>query len=122
VQPLFAGTVIENSANIYFDFNDPVITEPSVLTAEFSTGVGEHIEPGVMVAPNPVSALLSITAASPIARLRIVSADGRVVHSAGMIADRAVVDVEALKCGAYTVLAELHDGSIGRARFIKLNP
>ena len=122
VQPLFAGTVIENSANIFFDFNDPVITEPSVLTAEFSTGVGEHVEPGVRVAPNPVSALLSITAASPIARVRIVSADGRVVHSAGMIADRAVVDVEALKSGAYTVLAELHDGSIGRARFIKLNP
>jgi len=29
--PLTAGTVIENIANIYFDFNPPVITEPSVL-------------------------------------------------------------------------------------------
>ena len=38
------GTVIENIANIYFDFNDPVITEPSVLVAEFSTGVEERIE------------------------------------------------------------------------------
>ncbi|MBK9629212.1 MAG: DUF11 domain-containing protein [Flavobacteriales bacterium] len=37
-QPLTAGTVIENIANIYFDFNPPVITEPSVLVAEFSTG------------------------------------------------------------------------------------
>ena len=29
---------IENIANIYFDFNPPIITEPSVLVAEFSTG------------------------------------------------------------------------------------
>ncbi|HRH39774.1 MAG TPA: hypothetical protein PK760_15595, partial [Flavobacteriales bacterium] len=32
-QPLLPGTVIENTANIFFDFNPPVITEPSVLTA-----------------------------------------------------------------------------------------
>ncbi|MBK9177764.1 MAG: DUF11 domain-containing protein [Flavobacteriales bacterium] len=31
--PIAEGTVIENIANIYFDFNPPVITEPSVLTA-----------------------------------------------------------------------------------------
>ncbi|MBK9629215.1 MAG: hypothetical protein IPO56_16370 [Flavobacteriales bacterium] len=36
--PVLPGTVIENIANIYFDFNPPVITEPSVLVAEFSTG------------------------------------------------------------------------------------
>ena len=38
VQPVLAGSVIENVANIYFDFNDPVITDPSMLVAEFSTG------------------------------------------------------------------------------------
>ena len=122
VQPLSAGSVIENIANIYFDFNDPVITEPSVLVAEFSTGVGVQLEPGIAVAPNPVSALLNVTTASPIARLRIVSADGRVAHSTGMITDRAAIDVAALKSGAYTVIAELPNGSIARARFTKVNP
>ena len=40
--PVLPGTVIENTANIYFDFNPPVITEPSVLVAEFSTSMSEH--------------------------------------------------------------------------------
>ncbi len=122
MEPVLPGTVIENTANIYFDFNPPVITEPSVLVAEFSTGVGEQLEPGITVSPNPVSALLSVSAASPIARLSIVSADGRVVHSGNANADRTAIDATSLKGGAYTVIAELHNGSIARARFIKLNP
>ena len=32
-QPVLPGTIIENTANIYFDFNPPVITAPSTLTA-----------------------------------------------------------------------------------------
>ncbi|MDQ3101651.1 MAG: adhesin, partial [Bacteroidota bacterium] len=32
------GDVVENSASIYFDFNEPVITEPAVFTIETSTG------------------------------------------------------------------------------------
>ncbi|HRD53529.1 MAG TPA: hypothetical protein PKY96_12855, partial [Flavobacteriales bacterium] len=39
--PLLPGDEISNIANIYFDHNPPVITEPSVLVAEFSTGAGE---------------------------------------------------------------------------------
>ena len=40
--PLLPGNEIENIANIYFDFNPPIITEPSVLTVPL---------PGVLVAP-----------------------------------------------------------------------
>ncbi|MEZ4738440.1 MAG: hypothetical protein R2818_03570 [Flavobacteriales bacterium] len=36
--PLVPGEEIINTANIYFDFNPPAITEPSVLVAEFSSG------------------------------------------------------------------------------------
>ena len=40
--PVVAGAVIENIANIYFDFNPPVITDPSVLTV---------LAPGIAVSP-----------------------------------------------------------------------
>ncbi|MBK9148041.1 MAG: DUF11 domain-containing protein [Flavobacteriales bacterium] len=40
--PLLPGDEIENIANIYFDFNPPVITEPSVLVVPL---------PGALVAP-----------------------------------------------------------------------
>jgi uncharacterized repeat protein (TIGR01451 family) len=41
-EPLVPGTTIENIANIYFDFNPPVITEPSILTV---------VTPGVAISP-----------------------------------------------------------------------
>ena len=34
-----SGTPISNTANIFFDYNPAVVTEPSVLMAEMSTGV-----------------------------------------------------------------------------------
>jgi uncharacterized repeat protein (TIGR01451 family) len=53
-QPVLPGTAIENIANIYFDFNEPVITEPSVLTAEFSTGQEqEQGQRHLTLFPNP---------------------------------------------------------------------
>ncbi len=55
IQPLLSGTQIENIANIYFDFNDPVITEPSVLVAEFSTAVVERDERARAITPAPQS-------------------------------------------------------------------
>ena len=73
------GTVIENTANIYFDFNPPVITEPSVLVAEFSTGIREDFANAITLAPVPVSDVLRITSSSNLSMLRIISADGREV-------------------------------------------
>lgn len=41
-EPLLPATMIENSANIFFDFNPPVITEPSILTVA---------APGIAISP-----------------------------------------------------------------------
>ncbi|MCB0767294.1 MAG: hypothetical protein KDB95_08805 [Flavobacteriales bacterium] len=40
--PVIPGSVFANTANIYFDFNPPVITEPSVLTV---------VSPGLVLSP-----------------------------------------------------------------------
>ncbi len=44
--PVLPGTTIENTANIFFDFNPPVITEPAVLTV---TSPGVVVSPKVML-------------------------------------------------------------------------
>ncbi|MEZ4756889.1 MAG: hypothetical protein R2817_08690 [Flavobacteriales bacterium] len=53
--PVLPGTTIQNIANIYFDYNLPVITEPSVLVAEFSTSSNESQGHERLLAPNPVA-------------------------------------------------------------------
>jgi hypothetical protein len=117
--PLLPGTVIENTANIYFDFNDPVITEPSVLVAEFSTGLTEAYPSELSLTPVPVSDLLTVRASSGIASLRIMAADGREVLPSNTRGSGSSIDVSRLRAGAYLLIAELNNGTTARARFIK---
>ncbi|MBL7941115.1 MAG: T9SS type A sorting domain-containing protein, partial [Flavobacteriales bacterium] len=117
--PLVSGTQIENIANIYFDFNPPVITEPSVLVAEFSTGVQEQWQDDIRLMPNPVNDELRISAKSSIASLRIIAADGREVLTRSVRAANTSIAVDRLQAGAYLLVATFTDGNEVRERFIK---
>jgi uncharacterized repeat protein (TIGR01451 family) len=119
VQPLLPGTVISNAANIYFDFNPPVITEPSVLVAEFSTGVGEARRTNLLLSPVPVIDQLNVASPIEIRSVRIVAADGRDVGQRSVRATSAAIDVSRLNAGAYLLIAELKNGNMVRERFIK---
>jgi hypothetical protein len=119
VQPLFASTVIENIANIYFDFNPPVITEPSVLVAEFSTGVDGQEKSSISLAPMPASDELIVSSGMSIGLVRVLSADGREVLHMNARSTRARIDLNGLRNGAYLLVAELENGTTARERFIK---
>ena len=120
VQPLVAGTPISNTANIYFDFNPPVITEPSMLTAEFSTGSPDLAANGAQsVYPNPVSSMLQITLPGDVVGLRIRAGDGREVMTRSGLAGVSAIDVQRLPSGAYSVEVMKAGGVVQRVRFIK---
>ena len=119
--PLLPGTIIENTANIFFDFNPPVITEPSVLVAEFSTGMQGQAqgEGQLRLLPNPVEDQLTVSSSGIIGLIRIISADGREVVRWNSRRGSASIDVQELNCGAYLLIAELNNGTTARERFIK---
>ncbi|MCK6649603.1 MAG: T9SS type A sorting domain-containing protein, partial [Bacteroidia bacterium] len=50
-----AGEVIENTAYIYFDFNEPVITNTAINTYVIPTGIEEISNGEIAVYPNPFS-------------------------------------------------------------------
>ena len=61
VPGLQAGVVITNTANIYFDLNQPVITEPALCSiAEDANGLSAGEVPTVLVAPNPTSGIVRL--------------------------------------------------------------
>jgi uncharacterized repeat protein (TIGR01451 family) len=122
VQPVLAGTQITNTANIYFDFNPPVITEPSVLVAEFSTAIRTQDGATAMhVFPNPVDQVLSITmsnAASPYA-LEVLTLDGRLVAAHRASGPSFNLNVGDLAAGSYCIHVFDADGGEHRGRFFK---
>ncbi len=117
--PIAPSTVIENIGNIYFDFNPPVITEPSVLVAEFSTGVDGQEMSSISLAPMPASDELIVSSGMSIGLVRVLSADGREVLHMNARSTRARIDLNGLRSGAYLLVAELENGTTARERFIK---
>ncbi|MBK9148035.1 MAG: DUF11 domain-containing protein [Flavobacteriales bacterium] len=99
--PIAPATVIENIANIYFDFNPPVITEPSVLVAEFSTGMEEMSTDHLQVYPVPARTQLNVHSTTLLTRLSILTLDGRMVREEPIQGHRALVDLQGLPSGAY---------------------
>src|SRR5690606_920601 len=106
-EPVLPGTSIENIANIYFDFNDPVITEPSVLVAEFSTGVQVlGPVPGLTLMPNPTDGPLTIVLEDETFSggwMRLMASDGRVVMVDRMTSTRMDLDLSKIAPGLYTI-------------------
>jgi len=105
-QVLTPGTVIENEAGIYFDFNDPVITEPSVLTAEFSTSITHADASLLFISPNPTSQQMMVRAGSESGRLSIHVPDGRLVLSEWISGGQGIIDVSGLPAGPYVLVWE----------------
>lgn len=121
VLPLVPGTEMMNVANIFFDYNDPVITEPSVLVAEFSTG-GAGVERGseqLVLLPNPTSSYLSITGTCSIVRIQVTDGAGRTLLSQNLTSEQHTLDLTGLSSGAYLLMVELENGSVVHERFVK---
>ena len=116
-QPLLPGTTIENIANIYFDFNPPVITEPSVLTAEFSTGIAADVTTNLVLAPVPASDHLRIISSTMVDMVTVLAMDGRTITQQSLRSTTATLDVSALISGTYIVLVSDSDGTVHRVPF-----
>lgn len=115
-EPVIPGTIFVNTANIYFDFNPPVITEPSVLLAEFNTALRENAQEHIRLLPNPVSEQLTlILPAGTAASFVLLSSDGQHLNvPTTRSSDGLRLDVRSLAPGVYTVRS-----STGSARFVK---
>ncbi|MBL0126481.1 MAG: T9SS type A sorting domain-containing protein [Flavobacteriales bacterium] len=108
--PIVPGTLISNTANIFFDLNPPVITEPSVLTAEFSTAVHEQFGGSLIgLFPNPGFDQITLQVDGNFS-VRIMDMAGRVVLRSTGHSDRATLSTSRLVAGVYLVGITTIDG------------
>ncbi|MBK8498244.1 MAG: T9SS type A sorting domain-containing protein [Flavobacteriales bacterium] len=114
--PVLTG--IPNTADIYFDFNDPIRTNTAVLVTEMSVGIGEQFS--IMgLRPNPVRDQLAAELPQNSALVEVLSMDGRVLLRTSARTSTVRMDVSALPTGAYLLRAIATDGSVANARFVK---
>jgi uncharacterized repeat protein (TIGR01451 family) len=113
------GTLISNTANIFFDFNPAIITDPSVLVAELSTGVQEQGYVQVQLFPNPAGDQLTLISAVPVMAAEAIAADGRLIRLNGTFGHTSNVDVLDLAPGPYVMRIALVNKTFERVRFIK---
>ncbi|HMN05789.1 MAG TPA: T9SS type A sorting domain-containing protein [Flavobacteriales bacterium] len=117
VASIQVGDVIGNTAAIYFDFNDPVITNTTEHTVSIGTGVEEAtMSSGIRVHPNPTNDILYVHLSDGADQaVRVFAVDGRAVEVPGRnVANGLELDVRTLSPGTYL----LHIPG-GVARFVK---
>jgi uncharacterized repeat protein (TIGR01451 family) len=117
---MVVGESVTNIANIYFDFNEPVITEPCVLAVEVPTELaGEQRGSMTQVHPVPTAQFLYVTLPQGRFDGEILALDGRVVTSLGAVQVGVPIDVSALAAGHYALRITAATGMVSLARFVK---
>ena len=73
LETLSVGDMIENNANIYFDFNDPIVTNTVITTVVDNLGIAAfNLDLNVSLLPNPVSEIITISVADNIIYKKII--------------------------------------------------
>jgi len=113
---LLPGDEITNSAGIYFDFNEPIITNTVTHVVESGTGVAAADPERIHLMPNPTDDILYVQMPEGVDRaFSVWSADGRRVAVPFVRTGSTLrLDVHALAPGLYA----LRIGK-GVARFVK---
>ena len=119
VSTLLNGAQIENVANIYFDFNEPVITAPAVFTVDqlMSVAVNEGNE--FLFYPNPAEDQITVQVDAPGALLEIRSSDGRLVKAQRAEGKQVMLGIGDLASGLYVISVQGTSGRKMALRFVK---
>jgi hypothetical protein len=117
--------VINNSAAIYFDFNDPIFTNTYKYTVSPVTGFEQIPKVQFNVFPNPGSQLLNVSLDKSILKnnrpvlLTMTDYLGSVVHSESIKSTEFLINTEHLSSGLYLLECKVEGKSLGHSKWIK---
>ncbi|HEX8561722.1 MAG TPA: T9SS type A sorting domain-containing protein [Flavobacterium sp.] len=115
---LVAGNAFSNSAEIYFDYNLPVITEPAVTTFQALGRPDFAFNEHFTIYPNPVSTMLNVKSDTELRAISVYNALGQLVQTKIASGTDTTVDVSGIGSGIYFIRIDSDRGT-SSTRFIK---
>ena len=115
------GTVFKNTALIYFDFNEPVVTNTTLNTIaeDVVLSVPQKVTAELEIYPNPAVTSVRILLPSKAKEIRISDIFGRVLlRKTGDANLLHQMDIQTLSSGIYLVGATLNNGSTVQKKLI----
>jgi hypothetical protein len=102
------GTQIKNTAYIYFDFNEPVVTNTAINTIETITGIKSSFNTNDEwnVFPNPSTGILYIVNSSSVkeeSQIQVINSIGQTVLEETITSNYKNIDLSKLNNGVYFV-------------------
>jgi uncharacterized repeat protein (TIGR01451 family) len=105
--PISEEQQIKNTAYIYFDYNEAVVTNTTTSKASKSLGLKEEKELGLRVYPNPTENLLTFERTNNglnSVEVSIVSINGQVLHTTTLdLTNKQTIDLSDYSPGVYFV-------------------
>lgn len=112
------GQVIENRANIYFDFNEPVITNTAINTFVAPNSI-EELSNGIFsIYPNPAENVLYVQSENGNSTYTIYDVSGKVYSSTNSISSNSSLDISSLSSGIYFIQC-ISGEEVSTIKFIK---
>lgn len=117
------GTVINNTAYIYFDFNSAIVTNTTINTIDFITATNvQNVNANVSVYPNPANDALFISInnlkLNGIATVALYDVTGQKVMDHRLTQNTSKLDLSALSKGFYFLKTNV-EGQVSTVKIIK---
>lgn len=104
------GTMVSNTANIYFDYNHPIETNEARTTFSQLSTKDFKADSSVAVYPNPVKNQVHIEAKSNIKSVQVFDIQGRILEVLSENKTKSILDISAKPKGIYFLKITTADG------------
>ncbi|PPK95906.1 putative repeat protein (TIGR01451 family)/predicted secreted protein (Por secretion system target), partial [Nonlabens xylanidelens] len=109
---LVTGDTFDNTADIFFDFNAPIVTNTEVVTIMTPLSISETTDTSIKVYPNPATSFMNLTAANRLESFTIVDINGRMLSQNNFTGNGTEqrISLENLSAGIYFVTIQSEVG------------
>ncbi|MGV3697478.1 DUF7619 domain-containing protein [Flavobacterium sp.] len=100
---LVEGNSVSRTANIYFDYNFPVATDPEDTVFRALSNPGIPVDASISVYPNPTNGIVNINCANSIKSVQLYDVQGRILQTNLVNQNQTVLDITNQLNGVYFV-------------------